>query len=85
MKRIYFDLDNPAFITWLKTRPPDAYFVLLGSDTPEDDIVDVVFAKVTSAGVELATWLIEKLQRGRCKVLSDQKHWPAVCLAKTNG
>ncbi len=72
MKRIYFDLDNPAFITWLKTRPPDAYFVLLGSDTPEsdtpEDTADVIFAKVTREGVALATWLAEKMQRGEIKI-----------------
>ena len=67
MKRIYFDLDNPAFITWLKTRPTDTYDVLLGSDTP-DESVDVVFSKVAKEGVDLAQWLVGKLKVGEMQV-----------------
>jgi hypothetical protein len=60
MKRIYFELDNPAFLSWLKTRPTGSYKVLIGTDTP-DKAVETVFAKVTTEGAELATWLVEKL------------------------
>jgi hypothetical protein len=67
MKRIYFDLDNPAFLAWLKTRPTGSYNVLLGSDTP-DKALDAVFAKVTTEGADLATWLAEKLQRGEMQL-----------------
>jgi hypothetical protein len=72
MKRIYFDLDNPAFITWLKTRPTDSYNVLLGSDTPEDSL-NAVFAKVSTEGVGLAKWLTEKLQRGEMQIHVNSK------------
>jgi hypothetical protein len=67
MKRIYFELDNPAFIAWLNTHPTDSYQVLLGSDTPEDS-VDVVFSKVATEGVDLAKWLAEKLQQGEMQI-----------------
>ncbi len=59
MKRIYFDIDNSAFIAWLKTHPADAYIVLLGSDITED-ASDIVFAQVANEGFELAQWLVEK-------------------------
>jgi hypothetical protein len=72
MKRIYFDLDNPAFIAWLKTRPTDAYDVLLGSDT-SDESVDVVFSKVAKEGVGLAQWLVEKLKAGKMQVKVSAK------------
>jgi hypothetical protein len=67
MKRIYFELDNPALLAWLKTRPTGTYSVLLGSDTP-DNAVAAVFAKVTTAGADLATWLAAKLQRGEIQL-----------------
>jgi hypothetical protein len=72
MKRIYFDIDNPAFIAWLKTRPTDSYNVLLGSDTP-DDSVDAVFSKVATEGVGLSKWLAEKLQRGEMQINVNSK------------
>ena len=72
MKRIYFNLDNPAFIAWLKTRPTDSYNVLLGSDTPEDSI-DAVFSKLATEGVDLAKWLVEKLQRGEMQINVNTK------------
>jgi hypothetical protein len=72
MKRIYFDLDNTAFIAWLKTHPTGAYKVLLGSDTP-DDSLDALFAKVTTEGVDLAKWLTEKLQRGEMVIHVNTK------------
>jgi hypothetical protein len=72
MKRIYFDLDNPAFIAWLKTHPTGSYTVLLGSDTPEDT-VNVVFAKITKEGVSLVQWLAEKLQRGEMQLNANTK------------
>ncbi len=67
MKRIYFELDNPAFIAWLKTHPTDTYDVLLGSDTP-DEAGDLVFSKVAKEAVDLAQWLIEKLKAGEMQV-----------------
>jgi hypothetical protein len=67
MKRIYFDLDNPAFIAWLKTHPTEPYDVLIGSDTPEDT-ADIVFSKVAKEGVDLAQWLVEKLKAGEMQV-----------------
>ncbi len=72
MKRIYFELDNPAFIAWLKTRPTDTYHVLLGSDAPKQAI-DAVFAKVATEGVDLAQWLAEKLQRGEMQITVNTK------------
>jgi hypothetical protein len=72
MKRIYFDLDNPAFIAWLKTRPTDTYDVLLGSDMP-DESVDLVFSKVATEGVDLTKWLAEKLQRGEMQINVNTK------------
>jgi hypothetical protein len=72
MKRIYFDLDNPAFIAWLKTRPTDSYKVLLGSDTPEDS-VDAVFSKVATEGADLTKWLADKLQRGEMQINVNTK------------
>jgi hypothetical protein len=72
MKRIYFNLDNPAFIAWLKTRPTDFYKVLLGSDTPEDS-VDAVFSKVATEGADLTKWLAEKLQRGEMQINVNTK------------
>jgi hypothetical protein len=67
MKRIYFDLDNPAFIAWLKTHPTEAYDVLLGNETP-DEAGDVVFSKVVKEGADLAQWLVEKLKAGEMQV-----------------
>ncbi len=67
MKLIYFELDNPAFVAWLKTRPSGSYKVLLGSDTP-DNAVEAVFAEVAGEGADLATWLVEKLQRGEMEI-----------------
>jgi hypothetical protein len=67
MKRIYFELDNPAFLAWLRTRPAGSYKVLLGSDTPDKGL-DAVFEKVTTEGAELAAWLVEKLLRGEMQV-----------------
>ncbi len=67
MKRIYFDIDNPAFIAWLKTHPTGSYIVLLGSDTP-DDAVDVVFAKVANEGFALVQWVVEKLKAGEMEI-----------------
>jgi hypothetical protein len=72
MKLIYFDIDNPELIDWLKTRPTDSYKVLLGSDRPEDS-VDVVFAKVTKEGVPLVQWLIKKLQSGEMQLRVNTK------------
>jgi hypothetical protein len=72
MKRIYFDLDNPAFIAWLKTHPTDTYDVLLGSDTP-DEAGDVVFSKVAKEGVGLAQWFVEKLKAGEMQVKVSAK------------
>jgi hypothetical protein len=67
MKRIYFELDNPAFLAWLKTRPAGSHQVLLGSDTPDEGL-DAVFAKVATEGADLAAWLAEKLQRGEMEI-----------------
>jgi hypothetical protein len=67
MKRIYFDLDNPAFISWFKTRPTDTYNILLGSDTP-NEAGDVVFSKVAKEGVNLAKWLVEKIKAGGMQI-----------------
>ena len=72
MKRIYFDIDNPALIAWLKTRPKDSYKVLLGSDTPKD-AMDVLFAKVTKEGVSLVQWLVEKIQAGEMQIHANTK------------
>ena len=72
MKRIYFELDNPALIAWMKTRPKDSYKVLIGSDTPED-AVDVLFAEVTKEGVSLARWLTEKLKAGEVQIHANTK------------
>jgi hypothetical protein len=72
MKRIYFELDNPAFLAWLKTRPTGSYNVLLGSDRPEKGLA-AVFAKVTTEGADLATWLTEKLQHGEMQVHVNTK------------
>jgi hypothetical protein len=67
MKRVYFDLDNSAFIAWLKTRPTGTYDVLLGSDTP-DEAEDIVFSIVAKAGVDLVHWLVEKIKAGEMQV-----------------
>jgi hypothetical protein len=67
MKRIYFEIDNPAFLAWLKTRPRGSYTVLIGSETP-DNALDAVFAKVATDGADLAAWLAEKLHRGELKI-----------------
>ena len=72
MKRIYFDIDNPEFITWLKTRPADAYLVLLDSDTPEN-ASDIVFAKVANEGIDLAQWVVEKIKSGEMEVKVSAK------------
>jgi hypothetical protein len=72
MKRIYFDLDNPALLAWLKTRPTGSYIVLLGTNTPES-AVNVLFAKVTKEGVSLVQWLAEKLQRGEMQINANTK------------
>ena len=72
MKPIYFDIDNPALITWLKTRPSHSYNVLLGSDTP-DDSLDVLFAKVTKEGVDLAQWLVKKIDAGELNIKVNKK------------
>jgi hypothetical protein len=72
MKRIYFDLDNPAFIAWLKTHPTESYDVLIGSDAPEDT-ADIVFSKVAKEGVDLAQWLVEKLKAGEMQVKAAAK------------
>ena len=67
MKRIYFHIDNPELIAWIKTRPTDSYRILIGSDTPED-VVDVVFAKVTKEGHALAQWVVEKIDAGELQI-----------------
>ncbi len=72
MKRIYFDLDNPEFIAWIKTRPTDAYVVLLGSDTPEN-ASDVVFSKVTKEGFALVQWVAEKIKAGELEIKATTK------------
>jgi hypothetical protein len=72
MKRIYFDIDNPAFITWLKTHPKDSYNVLIGSDTPVDSS-EVVFTKVASEGVDLAKWVVDKIQAGEMELKVNTK------------
>jgi hypothetical protein len=56
MKRIYFDLDNPSLLTWLKTRPQGTYALLLGSDAP-NKAVDILFSKVTTEGRDFVSWL----------------------------
>jgi len=72
MKLIYFDLDNPELIVWLKTYPADSYKVLLGSDGPKDS-VDVLFAKVTKEGRSLAEWLVKKVQSGEMQLRVNTK------------
>jgi hypothetical protein len=44
----------------------------LGTDTP-DKAVETVFAKVTTEGAELATWLVEKLQRREMLIHANTK------------
>lgn len=72
MKRIYFELDNPAFIAWLKIRPTDSYKVLLGSDSSKGP-ADVVFAIVAKEGASLSQWLVKKLQAGEMQLHVNTK------------
>jgi hypothetical protein len=72
MKRIYFDLTNPALLTWLKTRPIGSYNLLLGCDTP-NQAVDILFSKVTAEGRDLVSWLVKKIQQGELQIKANTK------------
>lgn len=72
MKRIYFDLDNPSLLTWLKTRPKGTYNLLLGSDTP-NQAVDILFSKVTAEGRDFVSWLTQKIQQGEFQIKANTK------------
>lgn len=73
LKRIYFNLDDPAALQqWLAARPDGTWQVLLGTDDPQADGTRAFVGVAVAEGQGLVRWLVAKLQRGELVVRASR-------------